>query len=185
MINNSQIPQMIQLKLIQVIQISEKILKDLARAGSDFIQTKFSSLKNSSELNPRNKWHSRTPVSIQQAIKMLSVTLVTWNGSSIDSAGGGINRQEQSTILAKERWIYNRGTHVFNLPLVWVWATGQMCWMHSHRETTWSIGEKKQTQNRDREEQIVKRRNNQNGSLALLVLEVQLLKYLWIKCIHS
>lgn len=41
-----------------------------------------------------------------------------------------------------ERWIYNRGTHVFSLPLVWVWATGQMCWMHSHRETTWSTGEK-------------------------------------------
>lgn len=31
--------------------------------------------------------------------------------------------------------------------------------------------------NRDREEQIVKRRNNRNGSLTLLVLEVQLLKH--------
>lgn len=55
MINNSQIPQMIHLKLIKMIQISEKILKTLARAGSDFIQTKFPSLQSSSELNPRNK----------------------------------------------------------------------------------------------------------------------------------
>lgn len=134
-------------------------------------------------MSPRIKGHSHTPIPIQQAVKMLSNTLVTWNGSSIDSAGRGINQQEQSTILAKERWVYKRGTHVFSLPLVWVWATGQMCWMHSHRETTRSTGKKNQnkTQNRDREEQIVKRRNNWNGSLTFLVLEVQLLIYLMNK----
>lgn len=39
----------------------------------------------------------------------------------------------------------------------------------------------KTKQNRDREEQTVKRRNNRNGSLTLLVLEVQLSKYLTSK----
>lgn len=40
-----------------------------------------------------------------------------------------------------------------------------------------NIQNKNNKTNRDREEQIVKRRNNRNGSLTLLVLEVQLLKH--------
>lgn len=68
--------------------------KLVAEPGSDFIQTKFPPLQSSSELNPRIKWHSHTPVPIQQAVKMLSITMVTWNGSSTDSAGRGINQQE-------------------------------------------------------------------------------------------